>query len=309
MITDIVIVNWNSGDYLFKCIKSIFSKKNDLLIDKVFIIDNNSSDSSLVQLPNHSRLDIIKNSQNLGFAKACNQGFKLSTAPYFLLLNPDTQLLDTTLQDCTAFMEANPEIDILGCRLLNDAGETSPSCARFPTPSSMFIDCAGLSKIFPFFFKPAILMSDWDHKTSRFVDQVMGAFMFMRHSVFEKIGYFDEQFFVYSEELDFSKRLSDMGGKSYFNTDITAIHTGEGTTLSVKAYRLFLNLQSRLLYARKHFKYSGYLLVCFGTYFIEPFSRIFFLLFKGKFSDIKSVVKGYWMLINKKNNRTKKARK
>jgi GT2 family glycosyltransferase len=199
-------------------------------------------------------------------------------------------------------MEANPEIDILGCRLLDDAGETSPSCARFPTAVSMLIDCAGLSKIFPFIFKPAILMSDWDHKTSGYVDQVMGAFMFMRHSVFEKVGYFDEQFFVYSEELDFSKRLSDIGGKSYYNTDITAIHSGQGTTISVKAFRLFLNLQSRLLYARKHFKYSGYLLVCFGTYFIEPFSRIFFLLIKGKFSDIKSVVKGYRMLITKKTN-------
>ena len=297
---DIIIINWNSNGHLMKCINSIFFTLNKNFIDTVFVIDNDSKDNSLKGIMLHDKITLIRNKENLGFAKACNQGFKLSTAPYVLLLNPDTQLLDTTLQDCTAFMEANPEIDILGCRLLNDAGETSPSCARFPTPTSMFIDCVGLSKIFPFFFKPAILMSDWDHKTSRYVDQVMGAFMFMRHSVFEKVGYFDEQFFVYSEELDFSKRLSDIGGKSYFNTDITAIHSGEGTTQSVKAYRLFLNLRSRLLYARKHFKYSGYLLVCFGTYFIEPFSRIFFLLFKGKFSDIKSVVKGYWMLITKK---------
>lgn len=300
MQIDIVIINWNSGNYLLKCIQSIFTEKNELYIRKVFIIDNHSSDDSLLQLPNHHKQVIIKNMRNNGFAKAANQGFKLSTAPYVLLLNPDAQLLDATLEDCISFMDKNAEIDILGCRLLDDAGETSPSCARFPTPVSMFTDCFGLSKVFPFLFKPAVLMSDWDHKTSRYVDQVMGAFMFMRHSVFEKIGYFDERFFVYSEELDFSKRLSEINGKSYFNTNITAIHSGQGTTRSVKAFRLFLNLQSRLLYSRKHFTKGGYLLVWFGTYFIEPFSRILFLLFKGRFGEIKATVKGYLMLIRNK---------
>lgn len=297
---DIVIVNWNSGHYLLKCLQSVFTEKNESFINNIFIVDNHSSDHALESLPVHFKQVIIKNIKNEGFAKAANQGFKLSCAPYVLLLNPDTQLLDTTLQDCTTFMEANPKIDILGCRLLDDEGETSPSCARFPTPSSMFIDCAGLSKIFPSLFKPAILMSDWDHKTSRYVDQVMGAFMFMRRSVFEEVGYFDEQFFVYSEELDFSKRLSELGGKSYFNATINAIHIGEGTTSTVKDFRLFLNLRSRLLYARKHFKATGYLLIWFGTYFIEPFSRIFFLLFSGKLKEVKAVFKGYKMLIFKK---------
>ncbi|MEO9021708.1 MAG: glycosyltransferase family 2 protein [Ginsengibacter sp.] len=303
---DIVIVNWNSGDYLKNCIHSIFENNNVNFIKTVFIIDNNSKDASFEKINTKNKIHLIQNKENLGFAKACNQGFKLSTAPFVLLLNPDTQLLETTLEDCSNFMEANPEIDILGCHLLDDAGVTSPSCARFPTPVSIFIDCAGLSKIFPFLFKPAILMSDWDHKTSRYVDQVMGAFMFMRHSIFEKVGYFDERFFVYSEELDFSKRLSDMGGKSYYNTDITAIHSGQGTTISVKAFRLFLNLQSRLLYARKHFKNSGYLLVWFGTYFIEPFTRISFLLIKGKFKEVKSAIEGYRMLISKNPSTNRK---
>lgn len=305
-MVDIIIINWNSNELLKKCLNSIFHTPNKNTINTVFVIDNNSTDKSIKEITSNDKITLIQNSENLGFAKAANQGFKLATAPYVLLLNPDTELLDTTLEECIAFMEANHEIDILGCRLLNDKGETSPSCARFPTPVSMFIDSAGLSKIFPFLFKPAILMSDWDHKTSRYVDQVMGAFMFMRHTIFKKVGYFDEQFFVYSEELDFSKRLSDMGGKSYFNTNITAIHSGQGTTISVKAFRLFLNLQSRLLYARKHFKKRGYLLVWFGTYFIEPFSRIFFFLIKGKLKEVKSVIKGYFMLITKKNIRQPK---
>ncbi len=307
MIVDPIIVNWNSGDYLEKCINSIFSNANADYVNTIYIIDNNSSDNSLELINPNNKIQIIRNKENRGFAKASNQGFHLSKAPYLLLLNPDTQLLDTTLKDCIAFMEKHDETDILGCRLLNEQGETSPSCARFPTPAKLFMDSVGLSKVFPRLFSPAILMSDWDHKTSRYVDQVMGAFMFMRHSIFEKVGYFDERFFVYCEELDFSKRLHDLGGKSFFNTDIVAIHSGEGTTKAVKAFRLFLNLRSRLQYAKKHFNSFGYFLVWLGTFFIEPFTRIIFLLSSGRFKEIKTVFEGYKMLIRKANDQHPKS--
>ena len=297
MVLDIIIVNWNSGNFLVKCIQSLFIEKNDLNIGKVFIIDNNSSDNSLDKILQNNKIEIIRNNENKGFAKAANQGFRLSKAPYVLLLNPDTRLLNSTLKDCVNFMDKEVNVDILGCQLLNDNGEISPSCARFPTPGKLFMGAFGLSKAFPSFFKPAILMSEWDHKTSRYVDQVMGAFMFMRHSIFERLGYFDERFFVYCEELDFSKRLAEIGGRSFFNSEISAIHSGEGTTKAVKAFRLFLNLRSRLQYSKKHFSRSGYLLVWFGTYLIEPISRTCFLLFSGKFKEMVSVFKGYKMLI------------
>ncbi len=295
-MTDIVIINWNSADYLEKCINSIFTTNNKTFVETVFIVDNNSNDSSLERITPNNKIKIIRNNENLGFAKASNQGFKLSKAPFVLLLNPDTQLLNSTLEDCISFMEKKPEVDILGCRLLNDKGEISPSCARFPTPGKLFIDSIGLSNIFPSLFTRAILMTEWDHKTSRVVDQVMGAFMFMRHSVFEKVGYFDEQFFVYFEELDFSKRLSMIGGKSFFNANIKAIHSGEGTTSSVKAFRLFLNLKSRLQYAKKHFSSFGYASVWFTTFFIEPVSRSIFLISSGKANEISDVWKGYKLL-------------
>lgn len=298
---DVVIVNWNSGDYLLKCIHSIFSNSNENFVDKVFIIDNNSNDSSLQKISPNDKIVIVRNKENRGFAKAANQGFYLSKEPYVLLLNPDAQLLEATLKDCIAFMEEHDEADVLGCRLLNDEGKISPSCARFPTPVKIFMDSIGFSKVFPSIFSPAILMTDWDHRESRYVDQVMGAFMFIRRSIFDKVGYFDERFFVYCEELDFSKRLSDFGGKSFYNTNISAIHSCEGTTKRVKAFRLFLNIKSRLQYSKKHFTQQGFLLVWFGTYFIEPFSRIFFLLFSGKFNEIKAVFKSYKMLVTNKS--------
>lgn len=294
---DIVIVNWNSGNYLQKCIKSLLIETNYVHIYNIFIIDNNSNDFSLNKINYSSKIEIIKNAENKGFSKACNQGFKLCKSPYILLLNPDTQLNSETLQNCLSFMNAHSEIDILGCQLLDEKGNVSLSCCRFPTPLRFFYDASGLSKLFPRIFTPALLMSDWNHNTSRVVDQVMGAFMFMRSSVFKKIGYFDERFFVYYEELDFSKRLSNQGGKSYFDSNITAIHTGGGTTYLIKTFRLFLNLRSRLQYSKKHFKYSGYIFVWFSTFFIEPFTRIFFSLFKLRLNEIGEVTRGYKLLI------------
>ncbi|HEY5406522.1 MAG TPA: glycosyltransferase family 2 protein [Ginsengibacter sp.] len=299
-MVDIVIVNWNSGNYLAKCIQSIFTKINEKLITNVFIIDNDSSDDSLLKLSLHDKLVVVNNSQNNGFSKACNQGFKLCTAPFVLLLNPDTSLNDTTLSDCISFMNAHLEIDILGCQLLNDEGSTTCSCARFPSPIRFFYDATGLSKIAPKLFKPALLMTDWDHKSSRYVDQVMGAFMFMQISIFEKVGYFDERFFVYYEELDFSKRLYELGGKSFFNCYIKAVHSGGGTTNNVKAMRLFLNLHSRLLYSKKHFNLAGYNFVKFCTFFIEPITRNLLLLLKGNFKEIKDIYQGYVLLFKNK---------
>jgi GT2 family glycosyltransferase len=143
-------------------------------------------------------------------------------------------------------------------------------------------------------------MTDWKHQQSRFVDQVMGAFMFIRRDVFEKIGYFDERFFVYYEELDFSLRLFRAGGKTYYNANIQAIHTGMGTTDAVKAFRLFLSLKSRLQYAKKHFSYWGFAVVWFSTCFVECITRILMLLLKGRIAECGDVVRGYQMLIKGK---------
>ena len=269
-------------------------------INKVFIIDNNSTDFSLNKIELNKRIKIIRNEANVGFSKACNQGFKLSTSSYVLLLNPDTQLLNNTIADCVTFMNQNNETDILGCQLLNNEGEITHSCSRFPTPLGILSDSLGLSKIAPSVFKPGIIMTDFDHKESRYVDQLMGAFMFMRKSVFEKIGYFDERFFVYYEEVDFSKRLAQKGGKSFFNADIKAIHSGEGTTSSVKGFRLFLNLRSRLQYAKKRFNFPGYCCVWVSTFFIEPITRSLFLIFSGKLSEIPDLFKGYKLLLKGK---------
>jgi GT2 family glycosyltransferase len=297
---DIVIVNWNSNDFLQKCVLSIFNSNQFELVSTVIIIDNNSTDESLHLLPLNAKIHVVKNTENLGFAKACNQGFKLCKSKYILLLNPDAVLLENTIAASFDYLETHQDIDVLGCQLLNESNQVTPTCARFPKPINFVYHSLGLSKIWPKIFHPPTLMTDWDHKESRFVDQVMGAYMFMRKSVFEKAGYFDERFFVYFEELDFSLSLKNAGGKSFYHSGIQAIHTGMGTTESVKAFRLFLSLRSRLKYAKKHFSVIGFITVTCFTYTIEFLMRFLQLLIKGNVKETKNLVIGYWMLCTRR---------
>lgn len=297
---DIVIVNWNAGQLLRNCINSIISTTDINLVHKIIIIDNDSTDNSLQLLPEHRSIHIIRNDRNEGFSKAANCGFRESDQKYILLLNPDTEVYKTTLSDSLRFMETHSDTDIMGCQLYNEEGKLSRSCSRFPTPLTFFFDATGLSKLAPKIFTPALLMTDWDHQSSRKVDQVMGAFMFMRRDVFKKSGYFDELYFVYFEDLDFSKQLAQKGGKSFFNATIKAYHRGGGTTASASSYRLFLFLSGKLRYCKKHFSLSGYLFVLFTTLFIEPFTRTFYQAFNGRFREIPNIWKGYYRFLVKK---------
>jgi GT2 family glycosyltransferase len=290
---DVVIINWNSGSYLKKCVDSLLAYNQDTL-SSIVVIDNASTDDSMSHLPqNNPLVNRIINSENLGFSKACNQGFRQARAPYVLLLNPDATVLENTLPTALRYMQNNPDVDILGCQLHNEQGKVSPSCARFPKPHRYFFHAIGLCGLMPSVFHPPTLMTDWDHSSSRAVDQVMGAFMLMRRSIFDRIGYFDERYFVYYEELDFSLRLKQAGGVSYFNADIKSIHAGGGTTRGVLGYRLFLSLRSRLQYARKHFSLPGYCLVFVSTCLIEPLTRLAFILLRCKAKEISPWKEGY----------------
>ena len=101
---DIVIVNWTSHGFLRKCVESIFNSNQSDLISNVIIIDNNSTDDSLQMLPINAKIKVIKNTENVGFARACNQGFKLSQSNYILLLNPDAVLLENTISESFDYM-------------------------------------------------------------------------------------------------------------------------------------------------------------------------------------------------------------
>jgi GT2 family glycosyltransferase len=187
----------------------------------------------------------------------------------------------------------NAQVGICGVQLVNETGETERSCARFPAPGRLVAQSIGLDRLFKGL---SYSMINWVHDSNREVDQVMGAYFLVRKALFDKLGGFDERFFLYFEEVDFSYRAAQSGWKSIYLADVQAFHKGGGTSDQIKARRLFYILRSRLLYADKHFSLLGYLVVFVSTVLIEPLSRSALALGKRSWSELKETWQAYAML-------------
>lgn len=298
MQLSIIIVNWNAGSQLAEVVSSI-GKYHHGLVSPVVIVDNASTDDSLgraetlLDLP--FRPQIIRNSENCGFGKACNLGAQQVKSEYLLFLNPDATLYADTLPKALAFMQdpANSKVGICGVQLLDEAGRVSRSCARFPSAVGFVAHAVGLDRFFP---RLGHFMAEWDHSQTRQVDHVIGAFFLVRRELFNAMHGFDERFFVYLEDLDFSYRARQAGWRSVYLADAQAFHAGGGTSNQVKARRLFYSLRSRLLYAFKHFSWMGAFVVLLATLLVEPLSRSALALRRRSWAGLKETWVGYGML-------------
>ena len=269
---DIVIVNWNTGDDLRACLKSLAStNRSAVTVSRVVVVDNASRDGSARDLDaGDLRLTVIENRDNRGFAAACNQGAAGSTSDYVLFLNPDTLLPREALEVPVLFLEgpATRDIGICGVPMVDHQGLPSTSCARFPTPVVIIGEATGLSRILPTVFKPQ-LIEPQVQETSRDVDQIIGAFFLVRGEVFRRLGGFDERFFMYSEEIDLSYRAAQQGLRSYLLADVTVAHAGGRSSRQVRAARLFYMLRSRTKYGFKHYSPAVALLLAVLTIMVE----------------------------------------
>ena len=294
MKIDIVVVNWNSGPLLQECVESIL-KFGRPLVARTVVVDNNSSDEShkfMVDLPNTT---LIQAPTNLGFGKACNLGAKICDGDYILFLNPDSRLYQHTLEDVLEFMsrERNSSIGICGVRLEDEHGETARSCSRFPSVKGFLSKAIGLTRLAPSF---GSAMNEWDHSHSRKVDQVIGAFFFVRKNLFDSLNGFDERFFVYFEEVDFAYRAKQVGLSNYYLAETAAFHLGGGVSRHVKSRRLFYSMRSRIQYAIKNFDSKDAYLVIFITLIIEPFTRIILSLFTLSTTSLKESISAFLKL-------------
>jgi len=273
----VVIVNWNSGTQLAECLNSFSTVKDDGSAIRVTIIDNASADGSGdgVAAPPSVPLAIVRNSDNCGFSAACNQGAAGSQAEFLLFLNPDTRLMPGSLAGPANFLRSgeNDAVGIVGIRLLDEDGKVARNSARVPTAWSMVGNSIGLDRVFPSIFPPHF-NSAWAHDETRAVDQVMGAFFFVRRSVFETLSGFDERFFVYYEDLDFAVRARARGWRSVYLASAQAFHRGQGTTTGATERRTLYFCRSRILYARKHLGAAGAVAVMIATLLLEPIARL-----------------------------------
>jgi N-acetylglucosaminyl-diphospho-decaprenol L-rhamnosyltransferase len=298
---DIVIVNWNTGAQLQECIYSILpaSLASAFLLRQCVVVDNASLDGSAdgfenLKLP----LKMIRNPENKGFAFACNQGAKGGAAEYILFLNPDTRLFPESLKKPLRFMAAqqNSQIGILGIQLVDERGVIQRNVAHFPSPGSLVYQMLGLDRMWPRRFPPHF-MTSWDHRDSREVDQVQGAFFLVRRNVFEALNGFDERFFVYFEDLDFAFRAKQRGWRNYYMSEAQALHHGGGASNQVKAKRLFYVLASRSIYVAKHFGISAARGIILATLGLEFWARLGWCLITFSGQNISETLRAYGMFI------------
>lgn len=293
-LLDIIVVNWNAGQQLHTCVDSI-ARYGVGWVRRTIVVDNGSVDGSERSIDALPGVTLIRAGVNLGFAKACNLGAQHTQAEYLLFLNPDAALYPDTLSKVMAYMQApeNAAVGICGVQLLDEAGQVSRCCARFPNVPGLVAHALGLSHFVP---RWGYFMAEWDHAETRRVDHVIGAFFLVRRSVFEALGGFDERFFVYLEDLDFSMRAHQAGWSSVFLAEAQAFHAGGGTSNQVRARRLFYSLRSRLLYAFKHFSWAGAWMVLLATLLFEPVSRSVLALLRRSWPTLKETWAAYGML-------------
>lgn len=295
----IVLVNWNTGDRLTQCLESIATASRDgFALEQVVVVDNASTDESLEGIDSISLpLKVIPNSRNMGFAAACNQGAKPSSSDYILFLNPDTILDHRSLSEPIAFLgqPENSRVGICGVQLRDESGAISRSCARFPTLTNMMTTSLGLYRLAPHIFS-SFHMVDWDHRSSKKVDHVIGAFFMVRRSLFQALQGFDRRFFVYLEDIDFSLRAAQRGWQSQYLTDAIAYHEGGGSSKQVKANRLFYIWRSRIQYAWKHLNPLQAATISAVVLTIEPLVRILSAIVQREKANVKNVVVATYLL-------------
>ena len=225
----IIIVSYNTKDLLLDCLESIVSTKEGLKV-QVIVVDNASGDGSVEAIQKFkNRLDdfvIIENKENLGFSKANNLGVKKADGRYILFLNSDTKLHTKTLPGMVVFMDTHSDASVATCSLELLDGTLDDAAHRgFPTPWRAFCHFSGLSSILP---NSNILNGyhlGWQNMDEiHEVEAVAGAFMLVRPEIGEKIGWWDEDYFWYGEDLDFCYEVKKHGGKIFYVPDYSALH-------------------------------------------------------------------------------------
>ena len=247
----VIIVNYNTGDYLERCLASLETHRGDVGID-VLVIDNASVDGSHTRaIAAHPWARLIENRENIYLSPAWNQGIRATDAPYVLLLNPDTEWWVGTLADYVAVARAHPRAGIVGPMIRNLDGTVYPSGRPLPS----VVDAVGHGFVGPIMpdnrFTRRYHMEGWDRTTEREVDWVSGACMLLPRKVFEDVGMLDELFPLFAEELDMATRLRDAGWSVLYTPDVEVLHAlgisrGRSRRMSV------MHSTSVYRYYRKH---------------------------------------------------------
>lgn len=244
----IVIVGFNTKTFLKDCLQSIEVSKKNGFEWEIIVVDNSSSDDSLEMLKNEfSKVVVIANRENLGFSSANNIGMKKAKGRLVLFLNPDTILPSDVLATMIKFMDSNPDVGVSSPRLELTNGDLDEASHRgFPTPWNSITHFSGIRRAFPKSRLFAGYTKGWllDDKNPHEVDSVVGAFFLVRRKAGEQVGWWDEDYFWYGDELDFCYRLKEKGWKVMYVPEVTVLHY-KGVAGGIKSHSRSISTASK----------------------------------------------------------------
>lgn len=229
---DVIIVNYNAGELLVACVGSAFNAG----ASRVIVVDNGSHDDSLSGLERAhivgDSLHVIRNTANLGFAVACNQGAHLSTAPNLFFLNPDSVIAVDVIERLLLALHSSPKVGMVGGFLCNPDGTEQAGGRRvFPTPRRAFMRAFGLSRLATFFpsaFSDFLLHKEPLPVNPVVVEAISGACMLVKREAINSVGLWDEGYFLHCEDLDWCMRFREAGWDVLFVPDAQVMHVFGG---------------------------------------------------------------------------------
>jgi GT2 family glycosyltransferase len=257
----IILVSFNTREVLRESLQSIERERGGLRTE-VFVVDNNSTDGSQAMVEaEFPQVRLLRSAVNLGFGAANNKALELAQGRYIVLLNSDAFLCAGALRLAVEHMDSQPEAGLGGARLVGRDHSWQPSARMFPSILSDFLVVSGLAHRFPKSRFFGYFDRTWaDQNVAAEVDWVPGAFSIIRGEVLRKVGFFDPEFFLYSEEVDLCRRIQKAGHQIWYWPDVVVIHIGGESSRqmnpnemsSVGAQLVRWRMRSTLLYYRKH---------------------------------------------------------
>ncbi len=257
MKVSVVIVNYKVRYYLAQCIHSVL-KAMEGIDGEVIIVDNDSRDGSVEFLRElYPQVYFIESGKNLGFSRANNIAIRQARGEYVMVLNPDTIIKEELLRECIGLLDGNPQIGATGVRMLNPDGTFAPESRRgTPTPFTAFCKMSGLNSVFPtsrIFGR--YYMRFLDEHSAAPIEVISGACMFIRKSVLDECGLFDEDFFMYGEDIDLSYRMLKTGKMNYYLPSSIIHYKGESSRKNTFRY-VYVFYEAMYIFFKKH--YSSY---------------------------------------------------
>jgi N-acetylglucosaminyl-diphospho-decaprenol L-rhamnosyltransferase len=247
----IIIVSWNVADLLVSCLESIRRHSSPSM--EIIVVDSASSDGTpdLLQT-RYPDVKLLAQSENVGFTRGNNIGLRAAQGKYLLLLNPDTEIIGDALARMTDYLDAHPQVGIIGPHTLNSDGSHQPTRRRFPTLTTAIFESTWLQGYAPQSLLDRYYVRDLSDDGTYEVDWVQGSALMARREVYEQIGGLDEGYVMYSEELDWCKRAKQAGWRVVYLGSAKITHHGGKSSEQAGARRHIHFQQSKLRYFRKY---------------------------------------------------------